>query len=85
MNLPTHCPQCNTELGKDEAGVFTFAAAMKICPAKLRQKLRYYASRDCMEIDGLGEKIIDQLVIEANLVNNYGDLYRLQECDLLNN
>lgn len=79
--FPTHCPQCNSELVKDEAGVY-IRCRNEICPAKLRQKLRYYASRDCMEIDGLGEKIIDQLV-EANLVNNYGDLYRLTETDLL--
>lgn len=79
--FPTHCPQCHTELVKDEAGVY-IRCRNEICPAKLRQKLRYYASRDCMEIDGLGEKIIDQLV-EANLVNNYGDLYRLTETALL--
>ena len=79
--FPTHCPQCNSELVKDEAGVY-IRCRNETCPAKLRQKLRYFASRDAMEIDGLGEKIIDQLV-ESNLVSSYGDLYRLTETQLL--
>ncbi len=79
--FPTHCPQCHSELVKDEAGVY-IRCRNETCPAKLRQKLRFYASRDAMEIDGLGEKIIDQLV-EAEMVHNYGDLYRLTEEQLL--
>lgn len=79
--FPTHCPQCNSELVKDEAGVY-IRCRNETCPAKLRQKLRFFASRDAMEIDGLGEKIIDQLV-EGNLVGSYGDLYRLTEEQLL--
>ncbi len=79
--FPTHCPQCNSELVKDEAGVY-IRCRNETCPAKLRQKLRFYASRDAMEIDGLGEKIIDQLV-EADMVQSYGDLYRLTESQLL--
>ena len=79
--FPTLCPQCQSELVKDEAGVY-IRCRNETCPAKLRQKLRFFASRDAMEIDGLGEKIIDQLV-EGGLVENYGDLYRLTESQLL--
>ena len=79
--FPTRCPQCDSELVKDEEGVY-IRCRNETCPAKLRQRLRYFASRDAMEIDGLGEKIIDQLV-EASLVQSYGDLYRLTEPQLL--
>lgn len=79
--FPTHCPECSTLLIKDEAGVY-IRCRNETCPAKLRQKLRYYASRNAMEIDGLGEKIIDQLV-EQRMVSSYGDLYRLTKNQLL--
>ncbi|MCC6508191.1 MAG: NAD-dependent DNA ligase LigA [Pirellulaceae bacterium] len=79
--FPTHCPECQSELVKDEEGVY-IRCRNEICPAKLRQKLRFFASRDAMEIDGLGEKIIDQLV-EGRLVASYADLYQLTKEQLL--
>ncbi len=79
--FPTHCPECESSLVKDEGGVY-IRCTNATCPAKLRQRLRFFASRDAMDIDGLGERIVDQLV-EANLVQNYGDLYRLREDQLL--
>ncbi|MEZ6135363.1 MAG: helix-hairpin-helix domain-containing protein [Pirellulaceae bacterium] len=54
----------------------------ELCPAKLRQRLRFYAGRAAMDIDGLGEKIVDQLV-DANLVSSFADLYRLDANKLL--
>ncbi len=68
-------------LVKDTDGVY-IRCQNETCPAKLRQKLRFFASRDAMEIDGLGEKIID-LLVEARLVSGYGDLYRLTKAQLL--
>lgn len=79
--FPTCCPECQSPLIKDEEGVY-IRCHNELCPAKLRQRLRYFASRDAMEIDGLGEKIIDQLV-ESGLVKSYGDLYRLTQDQLL--
>jgi DNA ligase (NAD+) len=79
--FPTHCPQCNHALVRDEGGVYIRCPNLT-CPAQLRQRLRYFASRDGMDIDGLGEKIIDQLV-DARLVNSYQDLYRLTAAQLL--
>jgi DNA ligase (NAD+) len=79
--FPTECPECKTPLVKDEGGVY-IRCSNATCPAKLRQRLRFFASRDAMDIDGLGEKIVDQLV-DANLVNSFGDLYRLREDQLL--
>ncbi len=79
--FPTECPECRQALSKDEGGVY-IRCTNRDCPAQLRQKLRFFASRDAMEIDGLGEKIVDQLV-EANLVAGYADLYRLTKDQLL--
>jgi DNA ligase (NAD+) len=82
FSFPTRCPKCQTELKKDENGVY-IRCLNPACPAKLRQRLRFFAGRSAMDIDGLGEKIVDQLV-DAQLVNDYADLYRLQEEQLLN-
>ncbi len=79
--FPTQCPECGTQLVKDEGGVY-IRCNNELCPAKLRQRLRYFASRSAMDIDGLGEKIVDQLV-DADLVRSYADLYRLHEEQLL--
>ncbi len=79
--FPTTCPECGTQLEKDEGGVY-IRCNNSACPAKLRQQLRYFAGRSAMDIDGLGEKIVDQLV-EADLVSSYADLYRLQKEQLL--
>ncbi|MEX0867840.1 MAG: NAD-dependent DNA ligase LigA, partial [Pirellulales bacterium] len=73
--FPTHCPVCETELRKDENGVY-IRCPNPLCPAQLKERIRYFASRNAMDIEGLGDKLVDQLV-EAKLVNSYGDLYRL--------
>lgn len=80
-SFPQQCPVCATELVKDQGGVY-IRCPNPSCPAKLRQQLSFFAGRSAMDIDGLGEKIIDQL-IDAGLVQNFSDLYRLQEAQLL--
>lgn len=80
-SFPTHCPECNTQLTKDEGGVYIRCPNAN-CSAKFRQRLRYFAGRSAMDIDGLGEKIVDQLV-EAGLVETFADLYKLEESQLL--
>ncbi len=73
--FPTHCPECNRQLVKDEGGVYIRCPNLQ-CPAQLKERIRFYASRNAMDIEGLGEKLVDQLV-DARLVSGYGDLYRL--------
>lgn len=73
--FPTHCPVCDGDLVKDDGGVY-IRCINPACAAQLRQRLIYFASRTGMDIDGLGEKIIDQLV-DQKLVKDYSDLYRL--------
>ncbi len=75
--FPTHCPECNTLLEKDEGGVYIRCPSLA-CPAQLRERLRYFASRSAMDIEGLGDKLVDQLVSQE-LVTEFADLYELTE------
>ncbi len=74
-SFPTKCPQCETELVRDEGGVY-IRCPNPTCPAQLRQRLIYFGSRAGMDIDGLGEEVVD-LLISHRLVSSYADLYRL--------
>lgn len=76
MVCPTLCPECGShiELPPDEA--VARCTGGLVCPAQRKQALRHFASRRAMDIEGLGEKIVDQLV-EASLVHSPADLYTL--------
>ena len=78
--FPTRCPECGSRLVKDPQGVYIRCRNPK-CPARLRERLKYFASRDAMDIEGLGEKLVDQLV-DRGLVQSFADLYRLNVNDL---
>ncbi len=73
--FPTHCPECGSKLVKDEGGVYIRCPNLA-CPAQLRERLQYFASRTAMDIEGLGEKLVDQLV-STGLVKRFADLYEL--------
>ena len=75
FRFPTHCPECDEPVSKDEGGVYIRCTNVE-CPAQIRERIRFFASRGAMNIDGLGEKIVEQLVA-AKLVRTFGDLYRL--------
>ena len=74
--FPVVCPECGTKLVKDEGGVYIRCPNLA-CPAQVKERIRYFASRNAMDIEGLGDKLVDQLV-GAGLVLTYGDLYRLE-------
>lgn len=74
--FPTKCPECATRLVKDEGGVYIRCPNLD-CPAQLKERLRFYASRNAMDIAKLGDKLVDQLV-NAKLVTRYADLYDLR-------
>ncbi len=76
FHFPTKCPECGTKLVKDQGGVYIRCPNVE-CPAQLKERLRYFASRNAMDIEGLGDKLVDQLVGEK-LVRSFGDLYRLE-------
>ncbi|MBN2477020.1 MAG: NAD-dependent DNA ligase LigA [Pirellulales bacterium] len=75
--FPTECPECGRKLVKDEGGVYIRCPNLQ-CPAQVRERIRYFASRNSMDIEGLGDKLVEQLVGEG-LVRSYGDLYRLEQ------
>ena len=81
FHFPTHCPDCRTKLVKDEGGVY-IRCPNPDCPTQVKQRLRYFATRNAMDIEGLGDKLVEQLV-EHKLVTRYGDLYRLTEAQLV--
>jgi DNA ligase (NAD+) len=73
--FPTRCPSCDTPLVKDAGGVYIRCPNVE-CPAQVKERIRYFASRNAMDIEGLGDKLVEQLVA-AGAVRRYGDLYRL--------
>ncbi len=76
---PKECPECGSEL-LDEGALIKCQNLE--CPARVVNSIIYYASRECMNIDGLGEKIV-QMLYERGLVKSIEDLYRLKIEDLL--
>ena len=74
--VPERCPECGSKIHKDPEEV-AYRCVNASCPAKRRESLLYYAGRHAMNIDGLGEKIVDQLV-DKGLVKDFADLYELK-------
>ncbi len=80
-HMPDHCPECESELEHLEEEV-ALRCLNPNCPAQLREGLIHFVSRNAMNIDGLGEKVIAQLFRE-NLVHNIADLYKLEKDELM--
>jgi DNA ligase (NAD+) len=80
-NIPERCPVCDTEVIRKE-GEVAVRCKNKYCPARLKWRVKYYASRDAMDIDHLGESTIDKL-LEKRLIENVADLYFLTKEDIL--
>jgi DNA ligase (NAD+) len=78
---PKECPQCGGPIAKDEGGVYLRCVSGK-CSAMLRERLKYFAGRDQMDIEHLGPAVIDQF-ISAGMVKTFADLYKLTKGDLL--
>ncbi len=75
--FPSQCPDCRTPVVKDENGVY-IRCPNPACPAQLRETLIFFASRPAMNIDGLGEKLVEQL-LASRLVDGIPSLYRLKD------
>ncbi len=74
--MPTTCEACGSVLKRDEEEV-VWRCENASCPARLRRSLEHFASRSAMNIEGLGESLVDQLIEQA-LVHDFADLYALQ-------
>ena len=79
--IPTQCPVCGSELVHLD-GEVALRCVNPMCPAQIKEGLAHFASRNAMNIDGLGPKIIEQLW-EQELVRDFADLYRLNQDQLL--
>lgn len=73
---PDKCPSCSGPVHRDEGGVYLRCVNPE-CPAQIRERLRFFAARDQMDIENLGPAVIDQLV-DRNMVNHFADLYTLK-------
>ena len=81
LDIPTNCPSCNSHLLHFEDEV-ALRCINPRCPAQIMEGLIHFASRDAMNITGLGPSIVEKL-FAANLVKDVADIYRLKEDDFL--
>jgi DNA ligase (NAD+) len=81
FTFPSLCPECNSAVVR-AVGEVDYRCVNAGCPAKLRESLVHFASREVMNIEGLGEAVVQQL-LERGLVRSVADLYRLDETALL--
>jgi DNA ligase (NAD+) len=81
FRMPHQCPVCGADVIRQEDEV-AYRCLNVSCPARLKQALRFFGSRGAMDVEGLGEKLVDQLV-ERGLVRDLADLYHLGEATLV--
>jgi DNA ligase (NAD+) len=81
IEVPPKCPVCGTKVVRTE-GEVDYRCVNANCPAKLRETILHFASRGVMNIDGMGDALVNQLT-ERGLVKNVADIYKLRKADLL--
>jgi DNA ligase (NAD+) len=81
FKMPINCPACSSILVKFE-GEVAWRCVNPECGPQVRERIKHFASRDAMDIEGLGEAVVDQLVNEK-LISNYADLYSLTKEELI--
>ena len=79
--MPTQCPECGSAIVRLPDEAIARCSGGLVCPAQRKQALRHFASRHALDIDGLGEKLVEQLV-DAGRVRSVADLYTLAPQDL---
>lgn len=78
----THCPECNTELVRNEGEAQHYCPNTNGCPPQITGRIQHYISRKAMDIEGLGGETV-ALLVNADLIGNYADLYTLKKEDVL--
>jgi DNA ligase (NAD+) len=81
FNLPDHCPVCDSKVVRVE-GEAVLRCLNRNCDAQVKERIRHFAMIDALNIEGLGEKIVEQLVDEK-LVKNYADVFKLKQPQVL--
>ena len=77
IKVPSHCPECQSPVLRLEDEAVTRCTGGLLCSAQLKESIKHFVSRKAMDIDGLGDKIVDQLV-EEKLITTIADLYSLE-------
>ncbi|HOG31450.1 MAG TPA: NAD-dependent DNA ligase LigA [Candidatus Cloacimonadota bacterium] len=75
VRFPANCPVCSSQLERDEEGAISYCPNAS-CPAQLQRRIEHFASRDAMDISGLGTSLIARL-LEQNMIAGLADIYRL--------
>lgn len=73
---PEYCPCCNSKLIKPEGEVVLYCPESLKCPAQIKGKIEYWASKEAIDIDGIGESIVEKLY-DKGLISDFADLYKL--------
>ena len=81
FRFPTRCPACSSNVARDPGGVY-IRCLNPSCPAQLKERIRFFAQRHAMDIEGLGPVMVDQLV-ESGLIRSLPDVYRLRQEELI--
>ena len=76
FNMPEKCPSCSMKVIREE-GESAYRCINPACPAQIKERVKHFASKSAIDIDGLGTKLIDQL-IEKGLIKQFSDIYRLE-------
>jgi len=76
ITLPKQCPVCDAAIVKAEGEAIARCSGGLYCPAQRKEAIKHFASRKAMDVDGLGDKLVDQLV-DVELIHHVADLYQL--------
>ncbi|MCW8944933.1 MAG: NAD-dependent DNA ligase LigA [Sedimenticola sp.] len=77
FQMPDHCPECDSDVIRDESEAVARCSGGLFCPAQRREAIKHFAARRAMDIEGLGDKLVDQLVTQ-DLIRTPADLYQLE-------
>jgi DNA ligase (NAD+) len=77
FDFPDECPVCGSDVVVDEGGVIERCSGGLFCDAQRKQSIKHFVSRNAMDIDGLGDKLVD-LLVDKGLIHDVGDIYGLQ-------
>lgn len=83
ITLPKHCPICHSSIEQVEGEAIARCTGGLFCPAQRKESIKHFASRRAMDIEGLGDKLVEQLV-DTNLISTVADIYDLTQTQLEN-
>ena len=81
FHMPTHCPVCGSQVTRAAGEVVARCSGGLFCAAQRKEAIKHFSSRRAMDIEGLGDKLVEQLV-DASLIDDVSDLYRLTAGDI---